>query len=98
MNRRTRVEDGVEQEVTAFVHAETEGGTGKKLHTVERAMLMRRRCVNCFNGRAGLRRRDDRKNCCEKQRQQHRTATAEYGTPVALSGFRAGIRIRKLED
>src|SRR3954469_15154551 len=98
LDPRIRVEDGIEHQVTGLVHHQPQPGPGKKLHTVEHAMLMRYGSNTSFNGRGGLRRRDNRQNCCGKQRKSQRAATAEYGTPVALSCVRAKKRNRKLED
>ena len=95
---RTGVEGRVEHQVAALVEHEAEGGPGKKLHSVDDTMLIRRRQLQSVAGRVWLRSRAYGKNREQKQRQGCLGATDEDGTPVAPSGCQAGKWIRKLED
>ena len=97
LDRRARIEDGVEEQVTALVKQQAERPTGKKLHRVGRRMFIRRRRLQWLHGRAGLCLNRDRQKQGGKQHDQPEDRAAEYGIPVALSANRAGIRIRKLE-
>ena len=92
------VEGRVQHQVAAFVEHEAERGAGKKLHSGDDTMLIRRRQLQSIAARVRLRRRADRENRQQKRRHDNVRGTAEDGIPVARSGCQAERRIRKLED
>ena len=95
---RTGVEGRVEHQVAALVEHEAERGPGKKLHSVDDTMLIRRRQLQSVGGRFRLRGRAYWKNRQQKQGQPEVRGTAEDGTPVAPCGCQAENWTRKLED
>jgi hypothetical protein len=48
---RTSIEGGIEHQVTAFVECEAQRGAGKKLHSGDYTMLIRRRQLQSVVGR-----------------------------------------------